>query len=140
MENISEAVCSLGLIAFSLENSLPTYVAPTQQKNKGRQWLATFVAAIEILGDILEALDSSSWNPMEPLTPAFNKAAEDCASNLQDIESRIRELMAQGRGSFARWNLGEETVKGMFSVLNSHIRILGPYVNSLPRSVENTQS
>ena len=133
MQRISNATCSLGLIAFFLENSSLRYNAPTQKEHTAKQSVTAFVSTIEELSDILESLDTSPRNPMAPLPPGFEKVAGACAADIGDMERQMRENSKLGPYGCMEMVFHKEDMERMDSVLKAHIESLGPYAESLAR-------
>ncbi|KAI2629961.1 hypothetical protein GGR54DRAFT_636141 [Hypoxylon sp. NC1633] len=130
MESISDATCSLGLIAFSLENAVDSKDPGQGISEKDWKSIKAFASAIEELLEILETLDTSPQNPVTQPPQGFEQGAENCAIDIEEMRRGIKE---NNPGLTRNLKLDMEKVRDMTLVLESHSKVLRPYIKSLVR-------
>jgi hypothetical protein len=136
MESICKACWSLGLIAFSFESSGFLVGKDGRGRYDHRSWTVAkeFVAATEELLEILEAIDSSPYNPMDELPSGFEQAAEDCATTIDTMRKDMGKGVDMRLGLTLRLNIHE--LGPRISIIRSYAERLGPYMKSLTKYVQ----
>ncbi|KAH7459210.1 hypothetical protein FOMA001_g20150 [Fusarium oxysporum f. sp. matthiolae] len=143
MESISRAVCSLGLVIFSLDRRGGSLIHENGWKADLRRsfhHVETFASVAEDLLETLESLNHSTCNPMDELPEAFECIAEDCATAVEDIRQDMSKTW-----SYQRSVLSILKLKTWASTIQKYQQLLNPYMESLAgdshvlESLQNTQ-